>query len=432
VTSEDDGDRRNWPGRLAALALGFALAGLLAETSLRIAGISHPSFYTTDPCCGLVLRPGASGWHTSEGRAYVEVNADGLRDDPHDRAREPGLYRIAVIGDSYTLAWQIALEDTYFRVAARALGECEHVPAERGVETINFGMAGYGTAQELRTYEMRARPYSPDLVVLAFLSGNDVSENHPDLDANSMRPYYVFRDGGLELDDSFLERAAYRGRQSLRWRVGVAASEYSRVVQLFNEFRNRSVDALRTRAEAERRGALGEDGEIGLANAVYLERPPPIWQEAWQITEALIERLRDTVRADGAALFVVTLSNGIQVHPSAAHRARYAEAMGVPDLGYPERRMSAHLRHLGIPHLVLAPLLARETERSGQCLHGFENAEPCKGHWNELGHRVAGEHLARSLCEHFARGALGARRAGRRSASRPPGPRRGRTLCDSS
>lgn len=375
---------------------------------MRLAGIAYPSFYTTDPCCGLSLRPGAAGWQTGEGRAFVEVNDDGLRDEAHRRGPNPARYRIAVMGDSYTLAWQVDLEDTYWNVARRALEACEHVPGGRPIEMINFGMAGYGTAQELRMYETRARAYVPDLVVLAFLSGNDVSDGHPALTSNLMRPFYVLRDGELVLDDGFLDSPAYQRRQALSWRLLVSLSERSRVIQVLNEARNRLKEATRSRQLGADRRATGPGGELGLSDAVYLEGPPEAWEEAWRVVDALMARFNETVRGDGAAFFVMTLSNGIQVHPDPEVRERHARAIGVPDLLHPERRLGARLQALDIPHLVLVPELVMEAERTGRCLHGFDDAEPCKGHWNVDGHRAAGRLLAESLCDHFARGALAA------------------------
>src|SRR5690625_4387257 len=108
----------SWRAALIAVWLGSAFALRLGEVTLRVLGISYPTFHATDACCGLVLRPGAAGWWTAEGRAHVAINSDGLRDVEHARAKDPRQFRIAVMGDSYAEAKQIPLEQTFFRVAA--------------------------------------------------------------------------------------------------------------------------------------------------------------------------------------------------------------------------------------------------------------------------------------------------------------------------
>ena len=41
---------------------------------------------------------------------------------------------------------------------------------------------------------------------------------------------------------------------------------------------------------------------------------------------------------------------------------------------------------------------ARRPEADHACLHGFANATPCTGHWNETGHAVTGAAIAETLC----------------------------------
>ena len=388
---------RGRTGAVIALALGVVMALSLAELTLRLAGISYPLLHSTDPCCGLTLRPGAAGWWTNEGRAYVAINRDGLRDVDHSRVRDSKRLRIAIMGDSYAEAKQVALEATFWSVAARELERCAALGSQ-GVEVINFGVSGYGTPQELRMYESRARSYAPDVVVLAFHSGNDLAENSNALDGNAMRPYYTLLDGALVLDDSFVRGREFVRRQGSMWQVSLAISSRSRLLQLVNELRVRHRHAAR-RADKRSRDAAVPGEELGLSRAIYLEPPPPPWEESWNVTDALIGRFSEQVERDGADFFVFGVSNGIQVHRDAAVRRAYAARLRVPDLDSPDRRLDAILTRRGIPHALSTPTLREQAERSGSCVHGFANAEPCGGHWNEAGHRAAGKLLARSLCQ---------------------------------
>jgi hypothetical protein len=135
------------------------------------------------------------------------------------------------------------------------------------------------------------------------------------------------------------------------------------------------------------------------------------------VTEELVLALDREAAAAGAELALATLSNGIQVHPDAATRAAYAARLGITDLTYPDRRLTAFARRHGIRATALVVPLARLAEERGLYLHGFE-APPGdavggrpedlgrrnQGHWNRHGHRAAGEILARWLCEGFAGG----------------------------
>ena len=68
------------------------------------------------------------------------------------------------------------------------------------------------------------------------------------------------------------------------------------------------------------------------------------------------------------------------------------------DLFLPDRRMHAWAAGEGIESFALAPELRRWAEANDTCVHGFGAPYECQGHWNETGHRLAGEALARELC----------------------------------
>ncbi len=81
---------------LIALVLG--VAAILGDLSLRLAKINYPYFYQPDKSMGWTLRSGASGYFCKEGRGYVSINSDGLRDIEHSREKPPGVLRVAVSG----------------------------------------------------------------------------------------------------------------------------------------------------------------------------------------------------------------------------------------------------------------------------------------------------------------------------------------------
>lgn len=363
----------------------LALAAVVAELVLRLLGISHPLFFQADPLTGLGHIPLARGWYTEEGRAHVRINAAGWRDGERSTAKVAGVVRVAVLGDSYTEALQVAEQARFTSVLEREL----NAQGRGRFEVLNFGVSGFGTGQELLALRERVLAYAPDVVLLAFVTGNDVSDNVRELRGVDYVPYFRLQGERLVLDDSHRDSPGFRARSSAGARFFVSLAAYSRLLQLVNHWR-------RGRAAAERPGAVrGVEAEAlpAPSSGVYLESPPGSWTGAWRLTERLLRELRDACRARGASFSVVTLSNPEQVDPRPQRRDTLAGALGVTDLFHPERRVQAMGLRVGFEVLTLAPELAAHAVRTGEYLHGFAERLG-RGHWNERGHELAGRSIA--------------------------------------
>ncbi|MGH7832468.1 MAG: SGNH/GDSL hydrolase family protein [Candidatus Binatia bacterium] len=387
--------KNHWMPNILLISFAAATAGLVFELGLRLAGVSYPSFYRSDEHTGTSLRPGIEAWERNEGEAYVRTNSEGLRDREHSKAKPANTVRIAVLGDSYTEARQVPMEDAFWAVLERDLKSCEGL-AGLDVEVINFGVSGYGTAQELITLRRRVWQYSPDIVILAFLTDNDVHNNLRELAADPKRPYFIYKDGALTLDASFRDSAVYRASETTIARLGTRLTDYSRLLQLVNRGKKQLM-----RIVLYPRPSSDLLGEVRLEESVYFEPTNSIWREAWRVTEGLIALMRDEVRQRGADFLVVTLSNGIQVHPDASVRRRFVERLDITDLFYPDRRIKALGEREGFSVLNLAQDFEAYAARHKVFLHGFE-PNSGKGHWNKEGHRLAGKAIAAKLCQEIA------------------------------
>lgn len=389
--------------------VGILIGAVIAEVALRVAGYSYPEFYRRDEALGFSLLPGAEGWYRKEGNAYVRINSDGLRDVEHALAKPAGTFRIALLGDSYCEALQVSQEEAFWQVMAGKLDECHAFPGK--VEVINFGVSGYGTTQELLTLREKVWKYAPDLVVLAVTTNNDVTDNSRALKKTDDVPYFVYKGDQLTLDDSFRASRTFRFGGSWLGRFGNWWRTHSRlieaVVQGHRGFKallasRRAQPAASPAPKTETSAPVKPDlfaraDELGADNLVYLEPNNAVWNDAWRVTEGLIGQMREEVAQHQAKFLVVTLSNGPQVIPDANWRAAFAKRLGVNDLLYPDKRIKAFGDREGIPVVNLAPDLQAFADINNMYLHGFgENIG--NGHWNSMGHRVAGELLAKKIC----------------------------------
>lgn len=370
------------------LILGSLLvAVLLFEVLLRVMSFSHPTFWVPDPVLGGKLRPNAKGIFSKEGRSYVQTNSLGFRDREWESNQASRQLRIAVLGDSYTEAVQVEQSQTFCRVAERNLRA--EFPA-KNIEVMNFGVSGYGTAQELILFREVVRDFAPSIVVVAFLSGNDVRNNSKALEPKS-RPFFELREGELVLDNSFRESDRFKRQNSIWWQAVAKMSNNFRILQLANKVRQ----GISARRQAKL--TVNDGAEKGIDNMVYLEPNDTLWSEAWSITEALILQLSKEVDGIGARFLTVSLTNASQVYPDRADRERYMEENGLSTLTYPEDRLSSFCAEEKIPFFSLVGPMSEAAVESGECLHGFSNAIVCGGHWNEKGHELAGDLISERL-----------------------------------
>lgn len=412
---------KHWIGNFALIVGSVILGVFIGEIGLRVANIppqprrevkavqapeelgktpqkiTQPPatppgyFFTLDWNLGWAHQPGISGWWRVEGNGYVEINSEGMRDRSYHREKPENTVRIAVLGDSFAEAMQVNAEEAFWAILEEKLTNCLALKG-RTIEAINFGVSNYGTAQQLILLQQKVGQYSPDLVILAFFTGNDISDNHRKLD-NRNRPYFIYKNGELMLDMSFRNPdktlppyGLSRVDELPNWLV-----EHSRILQLVKKI------------ELENRNRWLEAQRQIVYDRVFKEPQDKAWEEAWKVTEELLLLMQEEVKEKQAKFLVVTLSNEVQVNPVPNFQQEWAEEKGITDIFYPDKRIKKLGDRHGFPVLNLAPTFQTYARENQVCLHGFENALDCGGHWNEKGHRLAGELMAPEVCELLAR-----------------------------
>ncbi len=432
--------KRTCTSNLGLLAGALAAALLLGEAVLRLAGQSYywALAKRSDPVLGWRPPPNIAAWQRFEGAALVQTNGLGFRDQDHPREKPADALRVAVLGDSFTEAVQVSVDETWWRVMAALLNSDACATPAR-FEVLNFAVSGWSTAQSLLAWRHHARGFGPDVVVLAFFIGNDLTENHPALDDEPLRPYFRLGESGLVLDDRFRRHPSYRAATSPVGRARQWIMERSRIAQLLIQARDAgrlrrfsarpaegAAGGVRPATQAATREATQEASrgapqhpprEPGVDNAIYREPVTATWRETWAITEAMLAAFAEEVRAAGATPVLMPIGTGVQVHPDARLPARFAAALDLPDLGYPVRRLLAVADRHDIAVLNLPALLAAHAEQEAVILHGFPGGQLGLGHWNAAGHHVVGQAAADLVCRTAAVPNAQRDQAGRHPAS---------------
>jgi len=364
----------------------------MTEGTLHLIGPLLPGLYNLatfqryHPVYGFFHQPGARGWIRSEEfTSYVQVNSRGLRDRETTVPKPDGLYRILMLGDSFVEGAQVALDQTLPKQLERQLGGGQGGTSHL-LEAINAGNAGFGTAQELLFLEHEGPVYRPNLVILVFYVDNDTANNgfkiaqKLDLDTDH-RPFFVLDDQG-----KLQERPLAPVPPEPLGPVKDFLRQHSLLFAVAENLMTAQVSAKRYHAMR-----MDQDPRT------YLLDPPPSWEEAWQVTEALFARAQASAKAIDAELVVVCAPSQFQINDDDWYRligTKRASVLAQYAQDAPNKRLAEIAARTGVRLFDLLPTIRAAVQNSETPLYFHED-----GHWTPAGHALAARTIAGYLHE---------------------------------
>ena len=246
------------------------------------------------------------------------MNSAGFRDVERKLDKAAGTYRIAVLGDSFVDATNVPENAGFVPQIERALGaDC----GGRHFEVLNFGVSGYGTGQEFLLLD-RVLAYKPDLIVIAFYNGNDVSDttNAANIGWQENKPLFIERDGAVEAQpfptDDWRAWAAWL-------RPIVAVTDNVRLAGVAKQVLHGKPLWGKSRGApaAEESAALAKNT---LPQPQYPQMfcPPKdtTWENSWSLVERLLQAMHGRAEQGGARFLVVGVPEPVQIYPTEASR----------------------------------------------------------------------------------------------------------------
>jgi hypothetical protein len=377
------------------------LAGLLVpllvlEAALRTFGPILPGNYDTgaylvrDEALGHFHVRNFHGWiKAPEFTTQITISALGLRDRRQTYAKPPGTFRILLLGDSFLEAAQVQ----QWEGVAERLETLLNQDASQPVEVINAGVAAYGTGQELLLLEQIGAQLQPDLIVLLFFVGNDLTNNNYRLELWDgdlklrLKPYFDLENDSREL--KYIPGPPPAPRSGF-------AEMMRRSSVLYNVVETGVYNKLQLNYPREQLEGIG--GLRTPLTGLYDTQPPDEWARAWRISEALLARIRDRATQIGAPLVVAGIPEWRVLDPVAWEdelrksnpRSTRLDS-GRLQIGAPIDRLGEVVGRVGVPYIDLqAPI--EVAGRDGTRLYfDFDK------HWTAAGHAVAAEAIASAL-----------------------------------
>lgn len=375
------------------VSLAIAVVGL--ELALRLyfyGDLRRPNysvqFSEPHPTRGWANRPGARGVHQElDFRVDVTVSPKATRGKDFDAQPDGRRQRIMLVGDSALFGSGVSDQDCLAAQLQAVLGP--------GVEIINLSALAYSTVQELLWLRETGLGWKPDLVVLAFAASNDIQTNVVDLQRlyqrTLRRPYASLGSGGkLQIDTSAASegerRAGARAERNffndlVLTRIGKI------VVHKFTD--SETVDPNIFLGWSMLTDFLPQYATGGRRVADYSR----LWQNGWQVTEALIEAMATESRAAGATFAMFVPPVKMQADPALRQRIEQAYPGARLDPLKMDRELQALAGRLGVTALDITTTMMTEAARGGAPLYYDIEDE----HWTPRGNRVAAEALAREL-----------------------------------
>lgn len=369
---------KKWMGRILLFFLGFIAAFAVLEILSRIfwarlselENISSISFISRsdlekhDPFT--FSWPGQMG-NIREFSVAIERNSLGFRDGEHTFAKPANTFRIVFLGDSFTEALQVPLEETFPKIIEKELNKRMDFP----VEAISLGRSGAGTTKSYELLLETGLRFHPDLVLMQFLS-NDLIDNSPPLkkeerEQAKRREQYI-----PPLKQAY---ARYLWVKSSRFNQ-LLALKLARLYQGFQVAKYADQDKY---------------GFIHLNTLVFCDEYSRLWDRAWRRTQRFIRQTEALAAENDAGFLLVSFPEMWRVG-SQEEIERRMKAMNRDAMEYhwhfdkTDRILRDFCQKEKISFLSLLPSFRKAYRNSRKKLHfAFDM------HLNERGHRVAAE-----------------------------------------
>lgn len=359
------------------IALGGVEAGLRIWGPDVLAMGNQYVFYHFDPVLGWDNLPNMQGQFSRSEFSYpVKVNSNGLW-DAEIKPKQPGEFRVAVLGDSFTWGLGVAYGERFTEVA-EAL--------EPKINVLNFGVSGYSPIQYLFQLD-KVFALKPDYIVVAFCLGNDLTDNVSYSPYNHPKPYVTLSaDGG-----SFVVKGYPLPETTGAGPVLIGAASASRIVGMI-----KFVYDQMHKPKGE--GEVTEDEAL-----VYVppEKLKPNEAETvrniYKLNELILAAMKKKITAElGPDRFAVLLvPTKFEIGQSLSNQSANRNYVG--------DKILASLSHLGIPAIDGRPVIVASD---------FWKVD---AHWRPSGHAKIGKLLAKFIAD--SRDGITSARAGSQGAA---------------
>ena len=336
-----------------------------------------------DLIAGLRYPPNSQFHFNDNGRSFkVKINSHGWRDKERSVKKPAGVYRVAVLGDSYVESFQIERKKTFLSLAEEKLKKDYNLE----VELMNFGRGGYSQAEEMLVLRNYVEDFSPDAVVLFFYPPNDIEEMGREGEHYLVRTFYKINENGeLILRKGFTDLSDPGINSFFDWVIrnsAFASFIYKRGIIISHFFKEREHRRLNRESRDLSSGKI--EGYLTLCTSL----PDPEYLTNYFLCKKLIKAMAEYCHSKGRLFLLVVID-------TPAYRPEVENIYKTMDCSFNgsffEDDLTSFSESIAVKCIGLHRIFKKHYGDSGKELHW--------GHWNYQGHELVADALADKLGE---------------------------------
>jgi hypothetical protein len=319
-------------------------------------------YFESDPYTGYRHKPDTVGLYQADMPA--RANRQGNRDAPVAIPKPPGVFRILLIGDSFTVGANVQEADAYGQVLEGLL----NASGKQQFEVVNTGVGGWNPFQYAQFLEHYGAQYEPDLVLVGLFVGNDVYLDQFSVDQTLT----------AVMGRRVTREAAAKPAIGLR----VWVYEHSHIYRALISSKPEDESYVRPEGDC----AAFTDIYIAIQKQrlpAHFARPSPELLGVMDNSITEIGKMQLLSEQLGARLVVVIIPDENQLNPALQGRIIPAAQLADYDFDMPQHYLRKRFAEQGIPTLDLLDVFRNDA----RCLYMNDT------HWVPAGHALVAEQI---------------------------------------
>lgn len=342
-----------------------------------------------DPLVHHSFRPNTQDVARSpEWESHYIINSLGMRDKEYSEKKPEDTFRILMVGDSYMEGQGVEFNETTAKVLEKALSE--KVKGKK-IEVMNAGVLSYSPLLEYSYLKHKGLKVNPDLVILNFDQGDVIDDHWYEPEAIKDDQGMVV---GFRVGQDATASAQTQVKKSFLVSMSDSIKKFFHSHSAFYLMVANSVKVGKLKLYPEIGDTTVKPYDMGSDKLITTREPAPQgYSDLWTLTKRNLKLIRDLLNENKVKLVITDYPYGHQVDATEWNVGR--KKLGFEEKLYQEDKNFKTLSAFALDENILYHSMVEDFRKETNHPMYFKD----DGHWNQLGHQVAGLSIKKYLLD---------------------------------